>query len=133
MHIAGKGVLPARAEIGIQAMDGQVHLGHAPSAFVQFLSIDGDRCAIFVVSIQELLSLHEHAAGTAGRVVDAPAGRLQDLHQDADHAGRSVELSAALALGTCELLQEVFINFTEQVARTCRTLAGEASGVQQIQ
>jgi hypothetical protein len=62
VQVAGDGVLPSGAELAVDAVDGEVHLGHPPSALVELLAIDGQVRAVAVVRFEELLGLNEHAA-----------------------------------------------------------------------
>ena len=60
-------------------------------------------------------ALHEHAAGAAGGIEDAPVERLDHFDQQAhDGAGR-VELAALLPFGAGELAEEVFVDATESI------------------
>ena len=67
------------------------------------------------VGLDELLALHEHAAGAAAGVVDAALVGREHLDQHADDAARRVELAALLALGAGELGEEVLVDAAEDV------------------
>jgi len=68
------------------------------------------------VLLHEAGGLHEHAAGTAGRVEDAPVEGFDDLDDQLDDAGGGVELAALLPLGHGELAEEVLVDPAEGVA-----------------
>ena len=67
------------------------------------------------MGLDELLALHEHAAGAAAGVVDAALVGLDHLDQQLDHAAGGVELAAALALSAGEPAQEVLVDAAEDV------------------
>ena len=63
--------------------------------------------------------------------------RLQQLHEHAHHTGRRVELSTTLPFGGGELLEEVLVDLTEQVARAAPVraalpLRGETCRVEEV-
>ncbi len=60
-------------------------------------------------------ALHEHAAGTAGRVKNAPVERLDDADDELDDGGGGEELAALLPLAHGELAEEVFVDLAEGV------------------
>jgi hypothetical protein len=66
--------------------------------------------------LDELLALHEHAAGAAARVVDPALIGCEHLDQHAHDMRRRIELAALLALGAGELRQEIFVDAAEDVA-----------------
>ena len=84
------------------------------------------------MGLEELLRLDEHAARAARRVVHATVGRLEHLDQRPDDAGRREELATALALGAGELLEEVLVDLTEQVAGLRDSLTPEAGTVEEV-
>src|SRR5690606_10767469 len=60
--------------------------------------------------------LDQHAAGAAGRIVDAHVRlRIDDLDQRAHDVGGRVELPSLLAGGVGEELDQVFVRGAEQV------------------
>ena len=75
-------------------------------------------------------ALHEHAAGAAGGIEDAPVKGLQHLDQEADDAGGREELAALLPLAHGEGAEEVFIDLPEGVALQIGGDGGE--GLQQV-
>ena len=127
-----EGVLPAFAEVAVDAVDGQVHLGEAPGALVGLLAVDGDVVPAAAMREHELLRLDEHAAGPAARVVDPAGVWLQNLDQESDHDGRRIELAAALALSAGEFLQEVLVDLAEDVAGGLVAVAGEAGVADEV-
>ena len=65
-----------------------------------------------------LARLDQHAARTAGRVVDAhPRLRVDDFDEHADDLGGRVELAALLAGGVGEELDQVLVGRAEQVGK----------------
>jgi hypothetical protein len=79
------------------------------------LAVNADVADLAAVLFDELLGLHEQAAGAAARVVHAAAVGFEHLDQQLDHTARGVELAAFLALGTGELGEEIFVNAAEHV------------------
>ena len=60
---------------------------------VGFLTIDADVADFAAMGFDELFALHEHAAGPATGVIDAPFIRGQQGDQHAHHGSRGVENS----------------------------------------
>ena len=114
--VAEEGVGRRRAEVGLDAVDGEVHVGEAPGDGVGFLAEDGDVGLVAAVGLGELFGLDEHAARAAGRVVDAAGVGFEHLDQHADDGARRVELAAELAFGGGELAEEVLVDAAERVA-----------------
>ena len=109
-------------DLGLDAPDREVHLGHPPGGVVGLLAIDGDvalgLAAVPVavgVGVDERLRLDEHAGGAAAGVVDPALVGLQHLDEEAHHSARGVELAALAALGQGELLQEVLVDVAQHV------------------
>ena len=71
VQVLGEGVIRAVAEVGLDAAEGEVHLGQPPGGVGELLAVDRDVVALTAVSLHELGRLDEHATGAAGRVVDA--------------------------------------------------------------
>ena len=105
----------AVGDLGVDAADGEVHLGEAPGRVVGLLAVDADVADAAAVRLDELLALDEHAARAAARVVDAALVRREHLDEHADDAARRVELAALLALGARELGEEVLVDAAEDV------------------
>ena len=82
-------------DLGVDAADGEVHLGQAPGGVVRLLAVDRDVADLAGVGLDELLALHEHAARAAAGVVDAALVGREHLDQHAHHVRRRVELAAA--------------------------------------
>ena len=157
MEIEAEGVGVLGAEVGLNAPDGEIHDGQParggvalirllplqpypagllrssktgfPSPF--FLTVDRDVAEPAAVGFHELLRLHEHAAGSAGGVVDAPLVRREHLDEQAHHAGGRVELAAILALRTGELGKEILVNAAEDVLGPVFPVA-EADGADEV-
>src|SRR5437588_9385255 len=106
MEIAPEGVGLLFAEIGLDAADGEVHHGEAACGGVALLTVDGDVAELAAVRFDEFFRLHEHAAGTAARVVNTAFVWSEHLDEEAHDALRSVELTAFLAFGAGELAKE---------------------------
>ena len=104
------------AEVRLDAADGEVHLRHFPGGGVGVLAVDGDVVDAPGMALDELGGLHEHAAGAAAGVVDAPLVGLQDLHERLHHAGGREEFAAFLALLLGEHGEAVFVGAAEDVA-----------------
>lgn len=71
---------------------------------------------IFLMFGNEAGALDEHAAGTAGGIEDAAVVWLEDFDEEADDAGRCVELAAFLAFGAGEFAEEIFVDAAKGVA-----------------
>ena len=122
MEIAPEGVGLLCAEVGLDAADGEVHHGEAARGGVALLAVDGDVAEPAAVGFDEFFRLHEHAAGTAARIVDAALVGREHLDQEADDALRRVELAAPLAFGTGEFAQEVFVHAAQDVLGAVRSV-----------
>jgi hypothetical protein len=107
----------AVGDLRVDAADREVHLREAPRRVVRFLPVDRDVADLAAVRLDELLAADEHAAGAAARVVDAALVGREHLDEDADDAGRGVELAGALALGAGEAGEEVLVDAAERVLR----------------
>src|ERR1051325_1377974 len=110
MKVAPEGAGVLGAEIGLDAADGEVHHGEAARGGVALLPVDADVAEPAAVGFDEFFRLHEHAAGTAARIVNAASVGSEHLNEETDDALRCVELAAFLALGARELAEEVFVN-----------------------
>ena len=121
----------SRAQVEVDAANGEVHRRQPPCGRVGFLPVDRDIAQLAAVRFDEFLGLHEHAAGAAAGVIDLAVVRGEDGDQCLDDGGRGVELAALLALGAGELAEEVFIDLPEHVTRLAGVVA-EADGGDQI-
>ncbi len=106
----------AVADVAFKAVDGEVHARQASGVVGLFHAVDEQFVGgIFLVLGHEARALHEHAAGAAGGIEDAPVKRLDHFDQQAhDGAGR-VELAALLPFGAGEFAEEVFVDATEGI------------------
>ena len=109
----GVGVLGS--EVGLDAPEGEVHDGEAAGGGVALLAVDADVAEFAAVGFHEFLALDEHAARSAGGVVDASPIRGDHLDEEADDAGGGVELAAILPLGARKLGEEVLKDATKEV------------------
>ena len=85
----------------------------------------------------ELLALHEEAAGAHGWVVDAALERLEHFHDQGNDALGRVVLAPLLAFGQGELAEEVFVDVTKdvfgfQVQRLAFVLLGTEIGIREV-
>lgn len=88
VNVAGESVTPTGAQAsGVNTVDGEVHLRHAPGLLIEFLAVHGDLGGVLIVAGEELFSLNKHAAGTAAGVVNAALIWFKDLHQGLDKDG----------------------------------------------
>jgi hypothetical protein len=62
VQVAQEGVGGLRAEVGLDAADGEVHVRQPPGGRVGLLAEDGDVGLLPAVGLDEALRLHEHAA-----------------------------------------------------------------------
>ena len=112
-----------RADVPFDAANGEIHLAQPPRRGIRLLAVDREVADAAAVGEDELLALHEHAAGAAARIVDAALVRLDHLDKEPDNGLRRVELATALAFGAGELAEEVFVNAPENVLRTALGVA----------
>src|SRR5215472_11416397 len=98
MEIAPEAIGLLFAQIGFDATDGKIHHGETPGGSVTLLAVDADVAKPAAVRFDEFFRLHEHAAGTAAGVVNAPLGWGEHLDEKAHDALGSIELPAFLAL-----------------------------------
>src|SRR5664280_2665533 len=108
-------VSPARAEVGLDATDGEVHLRQAPGGVVELLAVDGDVVAPPAVGLDEALGLHEHAARPAAGVVHPAGEGFDHVDEETHHDSWGVELAATLAFRRGELTEEVLVDPAEDV------------------
>ena len=120
-----------RAEIDLDAANGEGHLAQLPGGRIGFLAEDGHVVTLAAVRRDETLRLHEHAARSAARVVDAALVGFEHLDQQPDDGGGRVELAALLAFAQRELAQEVLVDFAENVLRAA-FLVAQADGADEI-
>ena len=104
-----------RPQVAVNAADRQVHLRQPPGGVVRLLAVDADVAHAAAVLGDELLRLHEHAAGAAARIVDPAPVRRQHRHQQPHDAARGVELAALLALRAGELREEILVDAAQDV------------------
>ena len=105
----------AVAEVGVDAADGQVHLGQPPGGVVGLLAVDGDVAELAAVGLDELL-----ATGRTCRRSRSRGRRRGPCRARASPPARApprgrVELAALLAFGAGELRQEVFVDLAQRV------------------
>ena len=133
VEILGERVGRAVAEVGLDAAEGEVHLGQLPGGVGELLAVDGDVGALAAVGLHELGGLHEHAAGAAGGVVDAAVVGLEHLDQRLDDRARRVERAGVLAgLLAGELAEEVLVDAAEHVVAAVVVGLGEADRADQV-
>ena len=115
MLVVAERVAPTFAQVGIQTADGKVHMGHLPGVGVELLTEDVDLAEVALMLLHKLGALDEHAARTAGWVVDTPLERLEHLDDGTHNARWRIELTARrLGLGG-KVLQAVFVDTAEEV------------------
>lgn len=146
MAVVEEGIGPG--DVGVDAANGEVHLGQAEGGVVGFLAVDGDirlyalwralaiALAVTItvavgVGLDEAGGLHEHAAGPAAGVVHPAVVGFEHFHQHAHHALGGVELAAALAFLFGEPGEEVFIHPPEYVLLAALGIA-QADGGDQV-
>lgn len=112
---AAEGVGVLGSEVGLDAPEGEVHDGEAAGGGVALLAVDADVAKLAAVGFHEFLALDEHAARSAGGVVDASPVRSDHLDEEADDAGGGVKLAAVLPLGAGELGEEVLEDAPKEV------------------
>ena len=100
---------------GVDAADGEVHLGQPPSGLVAFLAVDGDVVDAALVFFDELFRLHEHAARAAAGIEHTAFVGFQHGDQQFDNAARRIELPALLAFGQREFAEEVFEHMAQHI------------------
>ena len=115
VQVAAEAVGVFGPEVAVDAANGKVHHRQPPRGRVRLLAVDGNVADPPAVLLDELLALHEHAAGAAARVEHAALVRGEHFDQHADDATGRVELAALLAFGTGELREEVFVDAAQDV------------------
>ena len=98
----------------VDAAHREVHLGEPPGCVVALLPVNGDVADTPAMLFDELLGLHEHAAGAAAGVIDAALVGFQHLYKQPDDGAGRVKFAAALALGAGEAAEEIFIDPPEK-------------------
>lgn len=142
VQVVEQGVGRGTAKIEVDAANGHVHRGQPPGGGVALLPIDADLPTLAVarlaaVLFDELLALHEEAAGTHGRVVDAALEGLEHFHDQGDDALGRVVLATLLTFGEGELAEEVFVDVAEdvlgfQIQRLALVFAGTEVGIREV-
>lgn len=97
------------------ATDGKIHLCQLISGVGIFLSIDRDVFLIAVVCFDKFHALHEHAAGTATRVINLAPVRLYHFRYQIDYRLGRVILPFTFAFCYGKLAQEILIDASYQV------------------
>ena len=113
--VVEEGVGAELAQVGLNATDGQIHLGHLPGGGVGVLSKDGNLVDVAAVVLNEFGRLDKHAAAAAAGVVYPAIVRLQNLHQRFDHTGGGIEFPGQLALLLGKFGQTVLISAAQDV------------------
>lgn len=113
---AEEGVGGGGAEVGFDAVDGEVHVCQPPRRRVGLLTEDGNVGLVAAVGFGELFGLHEHSTGTTRGIVDAPSVGFEHLDQHTDHGTGRVEFAAELPFGGGEFAKEVFVDLAERIA-----------------
>ena len=104
-------------DVAAEAVNSEVHVGEPDGVTGLLLAVDRQLLArVAAVTLDEVGRLHEHAAGAARGVVDLAVEGFEDLHDEPHDRGGSEELAALLALGECELAEEVLVDEPEPVA-----------------
>jgi membrane-associated protease RseP (regulator of RpoE activity) len=96
----------------------QVHAGDGRGGEILLLAEELAPQALYVtvLFLHVLDSGEQHAAGTAGRVVDGLAfAWVEHLDHQAHHAARGIELAGLLVGGVGEFLDQVFVGIADQV------------------
>ena len=141
VQIVEQGVGRAAAEVEVDTADGHVHGGQPPGGGVAFLPVDADVAlavgGFAAVLFDELLALHEEAAGAHGRIVHTAFERLEHFHDQSDDALGRVVLAALFAFGQGELAEEVFVDVAKdvlgfQVQRLALVLLGAEVGIREV-
>ena len=81
MRVFMKTARAVPARIGVDAMNGKVHLGEPPGGVVDLLPIDRQIERIAAVIFDKFLGLNEHAARSAARVINPALIRFQHVNQ----------------------------------------------------
>ena len=108
---------------GPQAVEEQVELADGQGAQVALLAVERQVAEVSPVLPHVLGGVDEHPAGAGRGVADAHALlRLQQLHDEAHHRARRVELAALLPGVVGELVDEVLVGVAQDVAPAGRVL-----------
>ena len=117
MQIVEERICVARAQIGINTTNGQIHRSHLPSGGIALLPENRQVIDVACMPANELGRLHEHATRTAARVIHATMIRLDDFHQRAHDAGRRIEFTGILTFRLGELSQAILVGTPQDIAR----------------
>src|SRR3989344_4609862 len=106
----------ALANVPGKAVNRKVHFCDANGLVGFFLAVNRNLTrspcflSIFKMPLYKLVRLHEHAAGTAGGVVNPTLIRLDDFYDELDDACRRKKFASTRAIRKRKLTEEVFIN-----------------------
>ena len=110
-----QGVLELDVGAG-HAVEQHVELADGPGGGVVHLAAEAQVGGIATGLLDELAADDEHAAGAAGRIIDAQARpRLEDADHETDDVARGVEVAALLARRLGEHVDEELVGRAEQI------------------
>ena len=128
VFVVGDGLL----DVAFQAVDGQVHLGQPNGGGVLLQTAEGEPLGgALAVLLDDARTLHEHAAGAAGRVQHRAALGVEHVGDQRDEGDGRKELAAVVGLLVGELGEEVFVDAAEDITGDLLQLVG-VEGAQQL-
>src|ERR1022692_2965181 len=93
-----------------------VHLADGPGGADALLAIQREVARIAAALADVVARLNEHAARTAGGIVDAhPGPGIDDFHQGANYICRCVEFAGLLARGVGEEFDQIFVGRAQEI------------------
>ena len=97
-------------------MHRQVHLANLEVYLFALLAKDADLfCSAFLVFFHKACGLHNHAARSAGRIINAAVKWFYDIHNQLDNRDGRKELAATPAFLHGKLAEEILIDFTKDI------------------
>ena len=109
---------------GVAVLDGEardvvedhVHVADGPHRAVGVLAVERQVVRVLALLLHILVRLDQEAPRTRGGIVDGVARLgLGELHQEANHLARGIELAALLARAVREELDQVLVSRAQQV------------------
>src|SRR6266567_9008879 len=97
-------------------MHSQVHFALPHRLPCLFLAVDRDLFTrIASVSLHKLRAFHKHTTGATGWIEDQTMIGLENFDDQLNNGSRCEELTAALSFLQGDFVQEIFVDFAEEI------------------